>query len=134
VIYDREWRMLILDGHGSHLMIEFMDYCWDNKIIPFLLPPYSTHLLQPCNVGIFQPMKTHYQNILAEQIRFGGADDYCSNDFLDAYNEISVCTMKRPTIKHAFAKAGLIPFNPRIVLERMEKIEGPKRRYIPGRP
>ena len=42
--------------------------------------------------------------------------------------------MKKGTIKHAFAKAGLIPFNPKIVLERMEKIEGPKKRYIPGRP
>jgi hypothetical protein len=79
-------------------------------------------------------MKTHHQNILAEQIRFGGADDYCSKDFLDAYNEISVHIMKRPTIKHAFAKAGLILFNLRIVLERIEKIKGPKRRYIPGRP
>jgi hypothetical protein len=135
VIHNGEWRMLILDGHGSHLTIEFMDYCWDNKIIPFLLPPHLTHLLQPCDVGIFQPMKRHHQNILAEQIRFGGADDYCSKDFLDAYNEISVRTMKRSTIKHAFAKAGLIPFSPKIVLERMEKIEGPrKRRHIPGRP
>jgi hypothetical protein len=80
-------------------------------------------------------MKRHHQNILAKQIRFGGVDDYCLKDFLDAYNEVSVYTMKQSTIKHAFAKAGLIPFNPRIVLERMEKIEGPKkRRYIPGRP
>jgi hypothetical protein len=53
VVHNGEWRMLILDRHGSHLIIEFMDYCWDNKIVPFLLPPYSTHLLQPCDVGIF---------------------------------------------------------------------------------
>jgi hypothetical protein len=45
--------MLILDGHGSHFIMEFMDYCWDHKIIPFLLPPHLTHLLQPCDVGIF---------------------------------------------------------------------------------
>jgi hypothetical protein len=43
--------------------------------------------------------------------------------------------MKKGTIKYAFAKAGLIPFNPKIVLERMDKIEGPKkRRHISGRP
>jgi hypothetical protein len=45
VVYNGEWRMLILDGHGSHLIMEFMDYCWDYKIVPFLLPPYLTHLL-----------------------------------------------------------------------------------------
>jgi len=37
--------MLILDGYNSHLIIEFMDYYWDYKIVPFLLPLYSTHLL-----------------------------------------------------------------------------------------
>jgi hypothetical protein len=43
--------------------------------------------------------------------------------------------MKRSTIKHAFAKAGLIPFSPKIVLERIEKIKGPrKRRHIPRWP
>jgi hypothetical protein len=79
-------------------------------------------------------MKRHHQNILAEQIRFGGAEDYCAKDFLDAYNEISVRTMKKSTIRHAWAKAGLLPFNPKIVLERMEKMEGPKRRTILERP
>jgi hypothetical protein len=27
VVYNGEWRMLILNRYGSHLMIEFMDYC-----------------------------------------------------------------------------------------------------------
>jgi hypothetical protein len=79
-------------------------------------------------------MKRHHQNILAKQIRFGGADDYCLKDFLDVYNEVSVRIMKKGIIKHAFAKAGLILFNPKIVLERMEKIKGLKRCYIPRRP
>ena len=80
-------------------------------------------------------MKQHHQNILAEQIRFGGDNEYCLKDFLDAYNEISVCMMKRSIIKHAFSKAGLIPFALKIVLERIDKIEGLKKRcHIPGRP
>jgi hypothetical protein len=43
--------------------------------------------------------------------------------------------MRIGTIKYAFSKAGLILFNPRIVLERMDKIEGLRKRYyIPRRP
>jgi len=43
--------------------------------------------------------------------------------------------MKKGTIKHAFTKVGLISFNLKIVLERMDKIEGPKkRRHIPRQP
>ena len=120
--HNGEWRMLIMEGHGSHLTIEFIDYCQDYKILPFKLIAHATHLLQPCNVGFFQPMKQHHQNILAEQVRFSRSD-YTKNAFLDAYNEISLRTKKAHTIKHAFAKAGLQPFNPSIVLNKMANME-----------
>lgn len=71
-------------------------------------------------------MKQHHQNILAEQVRWGGTG-YTKSDFLDAYNEISVRTMKKHTIKHAWEKAGLWPFNPKLVLDKMEAIEAPWR-------
>jgi hypothetical protein len=66
--------MLIMDGHGSHLTMEFIDYCWDHKIVPFKLIAHATHFLQPYDVGFFQPMKQHHQNILVDQVRFGGSD------------------------------------------------------------
>jgi len=51
------WRMLIFDGHSSYISAEFLHYCWEYKIIPFQLPPHSTHLLQPLDIGLFQPLK-----------------------------------------------------------------------------
>jgi hypothetical protein len=60
-----------MDSHRSHFIIEFIDYCWDHKILPFKLIAYATYLHQPCDVGFFQLMKQHHQNILAEQVRFG---------------------------------------------------------------
>jgi hypothetical protein len=101
-----EWRMLIFDGHSSHMTIEFINYCWECKVIPFLLPLHTTHLLQPLDVGVFQLMKQHHQNLLAEQVRFGGME-YTKMDFLDAYQEIRNLTMKKKTILHAWEKAGL---------------------------
>jgi hypothetical protein len=121
--------MLVIHGYSSHLTREFIDYCWDHKILPFKLIPHSTHLLQPCDVGFFQPIKQHHQNILAEQVRYGGAL-YTKDDFLDAYNEISIRTKKKSTIQHAWAKAGLWPFNPSIVLNKMEKMEAPRSRAL----
>jgi hypothetical protein len=44
IIYNGEWRLLIIDRHGSHLTIEFMDYCWDHRIVPFKLIAHLTHL------------------------------------------------------------------------------------------
>lgn len=39
-----EYRMLVTDGHNSHINEDFLVYCWMHKIIPFLLPAHSTHL------------------------------------------------------------------------------------------
>ncbi|KAI1005644.1 hypothetical protein K3495_g2574 [Podosphaera aphanis] len=46
-----ENRLLIMDGHGSHLTFEFINYCDAHKVFPFLLPPHSTHLLQPLDIA-----------------------------------------------------------------------------------
>ncbi|KAF4456200.1 hypothetical protein F53441_1618 [Fusarium austroafricanum] len=39
-----EYRMLVLDGHESHINAEFNEYCKANKIIPLCLPSHSSHL------------------------------------------------------------------------------------------
>ena len=54
------YRMLILDGHDSHVNAEFNEYCKKNNIIPVCLPPYSSHLTQPLDIGLFSPLKRAY--------------------------------------------------------------------------
>jgi hypothetical protein len=54
------YRMLIIDGHESHNSAEFTQYCKDHKIIPVCMPPHSSHLLQPLDVGCFAPLKKAY--------------------------------------------------------------------------
>ena len=55
-----------MDGHVSHVTWEFFDYCLHRKIVPFCLPPHSTHMLQPLDIGLFSPLQHHYSNILDE--------------------------------------------------------------------
>jgi hypothetical protein len=40
-----KYRLLILDGHGSHLTPEFDQICEKNDIIAICMPPHSSHLL-----------------------------------------------------------------------------------------
>ncbi|KAH6508685.1 hypothetical protein HBI58_010470 [Parastagonospora nodorum] len=51
------YRLLIIDGYESHDSLEFQQYCKDNKIITICMPPHSSHLLQPLDVGCFAPLK-----------------------------------------------------------------------------
>jgi hypothetical protein len=121
-----EWRLLIMDGHGSHMTKDFIDFCYEYKIHPFLLPAHSTHLLQPLDVGCFQPMKHHHQQLLEENIWYGGID-FDRSDFLACFQQISDRTFKAGTIRHAWQKTGLSPFWPRVVLDKLVEYNPPKK-------
>ena len=50
-------RLIICEGHDSHLSDRFMSYCHANNIAVFLLLLYLSHLIQLLNVSIFSPLK-----------------------------------------------------------------------------
>lgn len=55
------YRLLLLDGHSSHVSMEFLEYCEAHKILIGIFPPHSTHTLQPLDVGMFKPLLSAYQ-------------------------------------------------------------------------
>ena len=65
------YRLLIMDGYGSHHTIEFIKYCNEAKIIPFGLPPHTTHLLQQLDVVVFQPLKHWHAEAVKDAIAHG---------------------------------------------------------------
>jgi hypothetical protein len=40
--------------------LAFIDYADANRILLAVLPPHSTHRLQPLDVGLFSPLATYY--------------------------------------------------------------------------
>ena len=48
---------LFFDGHYSHISIELIKQARDHNIRLLCLPPNTTHLLQPLDVGLFAPLK-----------------------------------------------------------------------------
>ena len=118
------WRLLIFDGHGSHLTYKFITYCWDNKIIPFGLPSHTSHILQPLDVVIFQPLK-HYHKQQVEVATRLGCDDFNKVEFLNAIQLIRRKTFTETTIKASFREAGLYPLNPDLVLSKLKTVDRP---------
>jgi len=57
--------VLFFDGHNSHLTFKSAINCQQNGIHLICLPPYTSHTLQPLDVGVFGPMKTTWKNILS---------------------------------------------------------------------
>jgi hypothetical protein len=54
-------RLLIVDGHGSHIGTDFMWECKQNNIQICFLPAHTSHILQPLDLGCFGPEKRRYR-------------------------------------------------------------------------
>lgn len=80
-----DWRLLLVDNHGSHLTTEFFLKATAAKIEIFPLPAHSTHKLQPLDVGVFQSYKHFHQNHLRREIAWGNFS-YDRTDFLSGLN------------------------------------------------
>ncbi|KAL8318525.1 hypothetical protein RB597_005688 [Gaeumannomyces tritici] len=114
-----EYRLLLIDNHGSHLTLPFWEKCQAEKIVIFPLPPHTTHKLQPLDVGIFSTFKAAHQRDLARQIE-QGAVDYDRAEFFDGLHDMRRRAFKVSTIKSAWLKCGLQPFDPEVVLDNLE--------------
>lgn len=50
-------RLLIADGHGSHIQADFIAHCIEHDIDLLIMPPHCSHILQPLDVGVFAAFK-----------------------------------------------------------------------------
>jgi hypothetical protein len=114
-----EPRLLILDGHVSHINYKFLTFCEANNIVVFCLPPHSTHLLQPLDVGLFAPLQLAYRKAIEDY--FLTTTIGINRDiFFPLYKEACQQAYTFRNITAAFKKCGIVPFNPRSVLSELQ--------------
>ena len=125
-----KWRLLIMDGFGSHDTFEFLEYCEYHNIIPFTFPSHTTHLLQPLDVCIFQPLK-HWHAEAVNQAISTGDESFSKVEFLAAFNTFRTKAFKPKTIISSWKHTGMIPYNPEIVLQKVRDSLPPPRATTP---
>jgi hypothetical protein len=115
----RRYRLLIIDGHGSHVTKAFIDYCHENKILLFVFPPHATHTLQPLDVVCFKSLASNYSNELANQHqRRLGESPMNKGDFLTLFIPAWERTFTNKLVKQAFECTGIHPRNADVILDR----------------
>lgn len=112
------YRLLILDGHGSHITPEFDQFCMQNQIIPVCMPPHSSHLCQPLDVGCFSPLKRAYGAEISNLIE-RGTHHVDKIDFIQIYARIRHTVLNERNIQSGFRATGLVPYNPARVLDTL---------------
>jgi hypothetical protein len=112
-------RLLILDGHESHHSLEFQELCKENNIYTLCMPPHSSHLLQPLDVGCFSPLKRAYSREIEALIRHH-INHITKLEFLPAFKAAFERSFTSANICSAFQGAGLVPLQPDVVLSQLD--------------
>jgi hypothetical protein len=113
------YRMLVLDGHESHYSVDFELFCKDKNIIPVYMPPHSSHLLQPLDVGCFAPLKRAYGRQI-EDLTKASVNHITKLEFLVAFKAAFFASMTNENVRAGFRGSGLVPFNPQTVLNKLD--------------
>ncbi|GEQ70650.1 hypothetical protein JCM33374_g4329 [Metschnikowia sp. JCM 33374] len=99
------YRLLLFDGHGSHLTPRFMELCEENWIKVQCMPAHASHRLQPLDLVCFSVLKRACRNVINEKIlKVHSIDKF---EFLDAYPKTRMKAFRVDNIDSAYRTAGL---------------------------
>jgi len=116
----RDWRLLFVDGHGSHVTLKFLEWAQQHRILVAVYPPHFTHRLQPLDVGCFAPLATYYSQLLEEHTRLSeGQTRMTKRDFFKCFYPAWHKAFTEKNVASSWSKTGLIPFHPALVLEKL---------------
>lgn len=119
-------RLLLVDGHSSHVNMAFLTLADSLRILVLILPPHSTHRLQPLDVGLFSPLAKAYTKALEKYTHGGlGWVSMTKRMFWTLFQEAWSQSFTEKNIRSAFAKTGIWPLDPSITISRLSKASNP---------
>ncbi len=105
------------DGHSSHtcICLQVIEWSRSHRVIPFILTPHSSHILQPLDIGVFSHFKRVYSQTCTKFMRKnpGGTITRCdlSSFVCKAFQQAA--TPGNDT--NSILKAGIVPLNPFVI-------------------
>ena len=102
--------VLFVDGHKTHVTLQTSVLCEDNGIILYLLPPNTTHIMQPADVGPFRPMKHYWREAVSDFQRKHPGILVTRKDVAPLLKTV-LDKVASNSIINGFRKSGIHPFN-----------------------
>ena len=111
--------LLLLDGHGSHIDIDFLWACKQHKIELLYLPAHSSHVLQPLDLAPFSVVKSSYRGQIRELSRPDDAAPVKKERFISRHYHAREEGLSERVIRAGWRATGLGPFKSTIDLSRL---------------
>lgn len=106
-------KLLIFDGHLSHITLEIVEIANENNISIIVLPPHTTNFLQPLDVAVFKPMKTEWRKVVGDYLENNSFENLKTEIFpklLKTLHESGKAFLRRHAVA-GFEATGIYPLN-----------------------
>ena len=105
-----ENRLLIYDGHLSHIWYGTLEMARAQKVTIIKLPAHTTDLLQPLDVSVFKSLKNHWGDILFKRLRISRSR-LTKSEFSTLLSDPEVWgkAFSEKNIKNGFKSCGIYP-------------------------
>jgi hypothetical protein len=117
-------RLLIMDGHSSHITANVITFCMQNAIDLLILPPHTSHLLRALDVGVFAPLKRALARETDATLRHD-TGRIPRVQWVEMYMRARERALTSHNILSGWRSTGLAPLSPITVLGRLPTRPGP---------
>ncbi|RKL05709.1 hypothetical protein BFJ70_g17078 [Fusarium oxysporum] len=124
-------RLIILDGHRSHVSDEWMATCFLNNVYCCYLPAHCSHGLQPLDNGVFNASKAAYRKELQKLTSLTDSAPVDKVNFIKAYAKAREVGMTKKNILSGWRVTGNWPISRRKALMHPE-IQPDKKESTPA--
>lgn len=114
---DRPATLILYDGHKSHLSLTLTTWAKDRNVILYVLPPHSSHLTQPLDVGVFGPMKAYYNTECRSYMHQNPGVSITTKEMARLTAKPFIKAFSTENITSAFRKSGIYPYNNQEITE-----------------
>ena len=112
-------RLLIMDGHISHISAKVIAFCMKHLIDLLILPPHCSHFLQPLDVSVFGPLKRALASETDTMSRLDSGRRSRA-EWTEMYIRARAKAMTSENILSGWRSTGLVPLAPMRVLRTLQ--------------
>ena len=123
---NQEPLLLLFDGHRSHISLTLQSWAKERNIILFVLPPHTSHVTQPLDVGVFGPLKKMYYAGCSDYMLKNPGASVTKYDLASLTCKPYLKAMSAENLISAFRKTGVFPVNKNAILP----VETTQEKYI----
>jgi hypothetical protein len=106
------FKVLILDGHASHMSLELKKKALENYILLWRLPAHTSHFLQPLDVGVFKTVKGEWKRIVESYLTKNHFQSLTNRHFPAMFQDlIQNGGFKPENARSGFKNTGIFPLD-----------------------